>query len=87
MAVQLGGHIMGDAARFIDPFGAPEFFCNDMLLEQVAPGLVKVRMLAREPRGDVILRCTLLLPESVLASNIARTKEYMGEPHARVMAS
>lgn len=72
-------------ADFIDPFGAPEFFCNDMLLELVAPGLVRVRILAHE-HGDTILRCTLLLPESVLASNIVRTRDFMGD-HQRLMTN
>ena len=67
---------MGMRAEWCDPFGAPEFFCNDMVLEAVAPGLVKVRMLARE-NGETILRCTLLLPESILPQNMARTKDFM----------
>lgn len=63
-------------ASYIDPFGAPEYYCNDMALEALSPGLVRVRMLIRES-GEVILRCTLLLPESVVAQNMARTTAFM----------
>jgi len=73
-------------ADFVDPYGAPEFFCNDMILEAVAPGLVKVRMLARE-NGECILRCTLLLPEAVLAHNIKRTREFMVSEHSRAVVN
>lgn len=68
--------------NFVDPFGAPEFFCNDMILEQVAPGLIRVRMIAHE-NGESILRCTLLLPESALTSNMARTKSFMEQQPKR----
>ena len=51
--------------EYADPFGAPEFFCNDMVLEQIAPGLVRARMICHDA-GDPILRCTLIMPESVV---------------------
>lgn len=65
-----------ERSGFIDPFGAPEYFCNDMALEALAPGLVRVRMLARES-GEVILRCTLLIPVTVVANNMAITTAFM----------
>jgi hypothetical protein len=73
-------------AEFIDPYGAAEYFCNDMILEKVAPGLVKARMLTRE-NGEAILRCTLLLPETVLGPNIERTREFMDSTSRRMMAN
>lgn len=62
--------------NFIDAFGAPEFFCTDMKLEDAEPGLVRVRMICHEA-GEAILRCTLLLPEKVVLSNLARTTEFL----------
>jgi hypothetical protein len=73
-------------AEFIDPYGAAEYFCNDMVLERVAPGLVKARMLSRE-NGEAILRCTLLLPETVLGQNVERACEFMDSTPRRMMAN
>jgi hypothetical protein len=73
-------------ADFIDPYGAAEYFCNDMILEKVAPGLVRARMLTRE-NGEAILRCTLLLPETVLGHNIERTREFMDSTPLRMMTN
>jgi hypothetical protein len=75
------------AANYIDPYGSPEFFCNDMILEQIAPGLIRVRMLCHE-NGESVLRCTLLLPEAVLGRNIQRTREFIDTtPPLRMMAN
>lgn len=67
---------MLDNPNWSDPYGAPEFFANDMELELVAPGLVRARILCRE-KGETILRCTLLLPEAVVSNNMKRTKAFM----------
>lgn len=70
----MGGRL--EAPVWIDPTGAQEFYCNDIWLEQLAPGIVRARMLCREGR-ETILRCTLILPESALQTHIGRTRAFM----------
>lgn len=67
-----------DVPGWNDPFGAAEFFCDDMVLELVSPGLVRVLMLAHEG-GNVVVKVKLLLPTSVLSNNICRTQVFMRE--------
>lgn len=71
--------------NYVDPFGAPEYFCNKMVLESAAPGLVKARMIIYE-KGEAILRCTLLLPDFVLASNIKLAREFLTETPSQELA-
>jgi hypothetical protein len=61
---------MGSAETIIDPFCAPEFFCDDATFEMAAPGVVRVFMTLHE-HGEVIAKVRLLLPLSSLPGCIA----------------
>lgn len=61
---------------YSDPFGAPQYFCEDMILEDIAPGIVAVRMLCRDG-GDMILRCTLIMAAAAVTANMARTAAFL----------
>ncbi len=63
---------------FTDPFGAPEYFCNNMVLETLAPGMVWCRMLYRKA-GEQILRCTIIMPQSLVPKNMDAAEQFMGE--------
>lgn len=62
---------------WIDP-GAPTFFCNDMILDVAAPGIVRVQMICREGE-DTIVCCNLVLPEAVVAKNMRTAARFMRE--------
>lgn len=72
-----------DRPAGVDDYGAPEFFCDDMLLEMVGPGIVRALMVAHEA-GGTIVKCKLLLPISVLSHNILRTQVFMASNLASV---
>lgn len=61
---------------YIDPHGAPQYFCDDMALEDIAPGVVAVRMLCRDG-GETILRCTLIMAAHVVTSNMERATAFL----------
>jgi hypothetical protein len=68
--------IRGD--DYIDPYGAPEYYCNHMILESMLPGAVWGRMLYRR-NGETILRCTLIMPQSLIPQNIAVAHSFMSD--------
>lgn len=61
---------------FIDPFGAPEYFVDAMKLEEIAPGLIRARMLVHEG-GETVLRCTLIMQAHVVPQNMAEATAFM----------
>lgn len=62
---------MDDARRVIDPFGAPEFYCQDALFEMPAPGIVRITVVSTESEGDAIVKVKLLMPLSAVAALVA----------------
>ena len=67
---------MGDHA-IIDPFGAPEFFCNDLAYIQLAaPGLIRFGLYAFEG-DDKVLRARVLLPSAIVPVAIKRVTAFM----------
>lgn len=68
---------MAREIEYSDPFGAPTYYINDMILEEASPGVVLARILSRE-NGESILRCTLVMSEAVVKNNMTRTNTFMG---------
>lgn len=65
-------------SEFIEPFGAPEFFCTDLaFLEMAAPGIVRFGLMAECEHAPAILKVRLLLPVSVIPRYIARTTTFL----------
>lgn len=56
--------------RYIDPFGAPEFFCSDARYEMMASGIVRVVMVAPE-EGETLVKVKLLMPLASVTTCIA----------------
>lgn len=68
---------MGECRRVIDPFGAPEVFCQDAIFEIAAPGLVRVTMVTREAEGEAIVKVKLLMPLSSIGVCVASASGFM----------
>lgn len=66
---------------FLDPFGAPEFFCTGLAFLQMAgPGIV--RFVFYEDDGEPlesIVRVKLLLPATVIPGNQLRTRAFLAK--------
>lgn len=70
------GLAMHDREKLIDHFAAPEFFCQDAILEMAAPGIVRVLMISAEAEGEVV-KVKLLMPFAALAVCVAAATAFM----------
>lgn len=65
-------------ATFVDPHGAPEFFCNDFaFLQMAAPGVIRFALQAEAEEGSMILRVKILMPVSSVPRCIAQTTTFL----------
>ena len=75
------GKLISTAGSFIDPYGAPEFFCSGLAFHQMAgPGIV--RFVYYEDDGEPlerIVRVKLLLPLAVVLTTQSWTREFLSQ--------
>lgn len=67
---------MDETRRVIDPFGAPEFYCQDALFEMPAPGIVRITVISTEADGDAIVKVKLLMPLSAVAALVTSASAF-----------
>lgn len=67
---------MDEAKRVIDPFGAPEFFCQDAIFEMAAPGIVRVLMVSQDGEGELIVKAKVLMPFATIGPCIANATAF-----------
>jgi hypothetical protein len=61
----------------LDPFGSPEFFCNDLAYVQLAaPGVIRFGLYAYEGE-DKILKAKVLLPAAIVPMAVKRVTTFM----------
>jgi hypothetical protein len=62
---------------FVDAYGAPEFFCNDLgYVHLASPGVVRFGLFAFED-GQKILKAKILLPAVIVPSAVKRVTTFM----------
>lgn len=68
---------MGVFRRVIDPFGAPEVFCQDAIFEIMAPGFVRVTMVTIEGGGEAMAKVKLMMPLSSIPGCITSATTFV----------